>query len=480
VASWQWLNDNVENSISIPHLERRYWHQRSRDLSFVYVTAYALSSSNAREVQGERWQPGFARRPNSGGRYVLLARNGLLMRISVFLNLRFYEHHGRFRADEHYFRFWAKLAEHYEHVTLCVPTAVDVEGGTHPVELDTTRVSICPLPMYRSSLELYTKFPVYAWKASKCCGRPLQNCDVFVAVIPNLLGMWLGAVASRMGVECVYYLRGNLAKTVENEYRSQALRSIPLALSHVLEIGARHQMRKHLSFVVGGELHRFYSALGIDTIPIITSLISQKEIKQYVPRSSLSPVVRLLAVGRLSEERGVATLLEALAILNGESRFNLLCRIVGEGPQRSHLQAKARDLGLDNVTFTGAVLYGNELMSHYRWADIFVLPSYTEGFPKVVLEAMANAVPVIATAVGGIPDILRSGHDCILIQPRSARALADGISELVNNVGLLNCVGLNAYNTVQSLTYEKQSAIFIDALQERLDSRATRKSRRLR
>lgn len=402
------------------------------------------------------------------------------MRIAAFLNLRFYEYHGRLMADEQYFRFWVRLAKHYEHLTLCVPIAMNVKGGIHPVDLDPARVSVCPLPMYSSSLELYSKFPVYAWRAMQSCRCVLESCDVFVSVIPNLLGMWLGAAASRKGVECVYYLRGNLVKTVENEYRSRTLRWIPTALSHVLEMGARHQMRKHLSFVVGGELHRFYSSLGIDTVRIITSVTSAAEVRGYSPRGSLSSEVRLLTVGRLSAERGVDTLLEAVAILNRELRPTICCRVVGDGPERLQLQAKARDLGLDNVTFTGTIPYGDALTSQYRWADIFVLPSYTEGFPKVLLEAMANAVPVVSTAVGGIPDTMRDGHDCILVQPRSARALADGVSKLVNNVELLNWVGLNAYNTVQGLTYEKQSAIFVGALQERLDSRATHKRKQLR
>jgi glycosyltransferase involved in cell wall biosynthesis len=100
------------------------------------------------------------------------------------------------------------------------------------------------------------------------------------------------------------------------------------------------------------------------------------------------------------------------------------------------------------------------MIENYRNADIFVLPSHTEGFPKVILEAMANGCPVVSTRVGGIPYTLRSEYDSILISPHDPVALAVAVERLVKDQDLYNRIGLNAYHTIQELTYERQSEIF--------------------
>jgi teichuronic acid biosynthesis glycosyltransferase TuaC len=139
----------------------------------------------------------------------------------------------------------------------------------------------------------------------------------------------------------------------------------------------------------------------------------------------------LLCVGHLIERKGQHLLLEALARPaaagpGGEAPRLLL---VGSGPGESSLRRQARHLGLgERVSFVGPVA-PEALPRWYRAADALVLPSLREGWPNVVLEALACGTPVVATAVWGTPEILRGCAAAALVEP-TVEGLADGLARL--------------------------------------------------
>jgi glycosyltransferase involved in cell wall biosynthesis len=125
-------------------------------------------------------------------------------------------------------------------------------------------------------------------------------------------------------------------------------------------------------------------------------------------------------VGRLTPEKGPDILLEAAASLPVDVHVSL----VGEGPMRADLERRAESLGLDSrVRWHGIVDSADRLLSAF---DVVVLSSRTEGTPMVLLEAMAAGVPVVASAVGGVPDVV-SDREAILTPADDPRALAAGI-----------------------------------------------------
>jgi len=138
-------------------------------------------------------------------------------------------------------------------------------------------------------------------------------------------------------------------------------------------------------------------------------------------------------VGRLSEEKGVQFLVEAFASLAPEqSRTRLL--IVGEGPRRHELEHQARNLGVAaRVTFTG---FQSDTAPWYSAMDAFVLPSLTEGTPMALLEAMAYRLPVIASAVGGVPAMLSDRENGILLPPGDIAQLGQAMRTLTTTPGL--------------------------------------------
>ena len=133
----------------------------------------------------------------------------------------------------------------------------------------------------------------------------------------------------------------------------------------------------------------------------------------------------ILSVGRLSAEKDHRTLLEAMR----QVEAHLV--IVGEGPERAGIEERIRALDLGrSVTLTGQQPTAEP---YYGIADIAVLSSRTEGSPNALLEAMAAGVPVVATAVGGVPEMVSDGESALLVKAGNTPALADAITRLLQN-----------------------------------------------
>lgn len=136
----------------------------------------------------------------------------------------------------------------------------------------------------------------------------------------------------------------------------------------------------------------------------------------------------ILSVGRLSPEKGHLDLIDAfkrwLTVSPPQQRFTLL--LVGDGPDRQRLEKAAADLG-DRVRFLG---HQADVWPLYFIADIFVLPSHSEGSPLVLLEAMAARRAILATAVGGTPETVENGVSALLVPPRDIDQLQAALMRL--------------------------------------------------
>lgn len=152
--------------------------------------------------------------------------------------------------------------------------------------------------------------------------------------------------------------------------------------------------------------------------------------------------------GRLCPEKGVFELLRASHLLMQKYPFVRLV-FVGDGPSRTELEREAKRLLIsDRVIFTGL---RKDMERLYAAMDIFVLASTCrEAFGMALIEAMAMVKPVIATAVGGIPEIISNETNGILIQPADETALADAVARLVNNNALSRKIALEGRRTVES------------------------------
>jgi len=168
-----------------------------------------------------------------------------------------------------------------------------------------------------------------------------------------------------------------------------------------------------------------------------------------MPSEKGQGVFEVLCVARLSAEKGHLVLIDAMAELRARG-IEVHCTLVGDGPMRTEIerrieQCNARKL----ISLTGA-LEPARVSEFYRSANVFVLPSFSEGVPVVLMEAMALECPVVATSVGGVPELVIHGETGLLVPPGDSRALANALQRIRQDPGVAAGLAANGRRHVRT------------------------------
>jgi glycosyltransferase involved in cell wall biosynthesis len=148
----------------------------------------------------------------------------------------------------------------------------------------------------------------------------------------------------------------------------------------------------------------------------------------------------LLFVGRLAGVKGLPVLMEAVAQLKARQP-DVTLTVAGDGPDRERLSSLAANLGItQSVHFLGYQSQ-QQVRDLLARTDVFVMASFAEGVPVVLMEAMAAGVPVVATQIAGIPELVEHGVCGFLVPPADAGALAERVGQLLADAGLRNAYG---------------------------------------
>ena len=148
------------------------------------------------------------------------------------------------------------------------------------------------------------------------------------------------------------------------------------------------------------------------------------------PARRASNPLRLICVCRMVSRKGLEFLLEAMQELKNDG---VTLEVIGSGEGHAKIAAMVERLGLgEHVTLPGYIAL-ERLYGYYHRADVFVLPSLSESFGQVLLEAMSCGLPIVASSVGGIPETVRHGRNGLLVPPRDAGAIVDAVRWLAAN-----------------------------------------------
>jgi len=245
-----------------------------------------------------------------------------------------------------------------------------------------------------------------------------------------------GVFAPRRGPLHVAAIKGVLADEARHE---SGIDRFALTIQARLE--ARHVRRADrvitTSAYSAGRIARFYGLdrERIDVVPELIDLDSWDRAVAASPREEGPP--RILTVAHLYPRKGVDTLLRAFASLPAEAHL----RIVGTGPERERLEHLANTLGLkDRVHFLGHLPFA-ALVGEYRNATLFALPTEQEGFGIVFLEAMASSLPIVATRVAAVPEVVSDGVTALLANPGDESTLAQMLQTLLADATLRKRLG---------------------------------------
>ena len=182
-------------------------------------------------------------------------------------------------------------------------------------------------------------------------------------------------------------------------------------------------------------------------------------------RAETSGPLRVITAGRLHPSKGHDDLIRAVATLRRAGR-DVTLRLAGNGPQRAELDALAAELGVaDAVTFLGS-LGEDDLMAELRASDVFAGASHREPLGVVFMEAMSLGLATVATDAGGVPEIITSGQDGLLVPPKNPDALAEVLTKLADDPALRRRLGEAGR---ASIAANFDSRIGARTLYERLD-----------
>jgi len=168
-----------------------------------------------------------------------------------------------------------------------------------------------------------------------------------------------------------------------------------------------------------------------DKIMVIENGVGDEFLSIAAMREVPKKVINLLAIGSLIPRKGMLYILEALAKLS--EKYAFILRLAGDGPLREQLENKARELGIDKqVEFLGSV-DAEKIPLLLKQADLFVLASHWEGRPNAVLEAMATGLPVVASDIDGVNELVVDGQTGLLFRDGDSEALRGCIERIMGD-----------------------------------------------
>lgn len=358
-----------------------------------------------------------------------------ILRLCIVTSDYHYCHNGCVYTTSAFMRFVPELLSLAQQIEVCAPVHPEPEPGGIGFTIEAPSITYRPLAPSRTLEEFLRRFPRDGVSEVHSIYEGIQRADLIWINGPHPLLPLTALLARSLHKPYLLWLRGDILATVRSKYtradhRNRLAARTALYLDKLIHASARGAPL----FYTGRGLERYATGARYSQA-VATSLVRESELA-LESRTGVHSPVRLLWAGQLRPVKGLPVLLRAVrTLLDGGVPVRL--RIVGSGEQRAVLEAECNSLRLrESVSLEGYVSPGPGLNRYFEEADLFVLPSLSEGVPKVLIEAMARALPVVATAVGGIPDVVEDRTNGLLVPPGSPAALAEAVAELHADDGL--------------------------------------------
>ena len=371
------------------------------------------------------------------------------MRLAVYCDYSYRVDGGRVYAQLPFALFLRELASHCDR--LVVIGRLDPTPGRYPYLM--TGVEFVPLPHYVSGAHFSAVMRTLP-AGLRRFWRALADVDVVWILGPNppqAVAFALLAAARKRRV--VLGVRQNLPELIRHRHSGRT--SVHVAAT-MLESAFRALARWMPVVVVGSDLARRYrSASSLHVMYV--SLLSEKEI--WAPedddRVYDGSELRMLSVGRLDPEKNPLLLADILErALRADPRWRL--DVCGDGMEMEALARRLRELGVDDrARLRGHVAIDDGLWDLYRSSHVRLHVSLTEGVPQVLLEAFASRLPVVATAVGGVPEMVHGRG--LLVPASNPDAAADALQQMLSDHVLRATVVDTAAAEVHDHTLEAES-----------------------
>jgi glycosyltransferase involved in cell wall biosynthesis len=300
--------------------------------------------------------------------------------------------------------------------------------------------------------------------------KQINECDVLIVRAPTPLAAYFYKYLNKTKIW--YLVVGDYLEATDH-YRTTTFRNkLIYYYLHINDYFFQKRIKKTPLLVNSPSLYDKYKKVNDQVFLIRTTTLSQNDFF-YREDTSFADIKNIVYAGSYSPAKGLFELLDAFQLLIEEGT-NAKLHLVGwednpDKPVEVALRKKCEVLGIsDLVVFHGKKKIGPDLNAMYRMADVYVIPSHHEGFPRTIWEAMANGAPVVATAVGGIPRFLENGKNAILIEPQNIIQIKDALYKVLNDRSLRKKLMKEAYATVADNTLEVQTHKMVSIIKDYL------------
>jgi glycosyltransferase involved in cell wall biosynthesis len=370
------------------------------------------------------------------------------LRLLVYTDYVYTSSDGAIYAQRAFALFLARLADFVDE--LVITGRLDPEPAVAHYRLP-DKVTFVPLPHYPALSQPTRAIPAMLGSLTRFW-RALETVDAAWVLGPYPLSFALVALAAARRRRVVLGVRQDWPRYVRSRHPNS--RSLQL-VSRAMEAGYRALARVYPIVVVGPQLADNYRRSSA-VLPITVSMVEEDEIAPPRDRTGR----RALSVGRLETEKNPILLADILAALRRrDARWELV--ICGEGPLAAALEARLSELGVAGAAqLRGYVPIDAGLHDLYRECDYFLHVSLTEGLPQVIFEAFAARLPIVATAVGGVPDAV--GDAALLVPPDDAEAAADALLRLADDGELRRRLVERGVERVRAHTTSSECARIVD------------------
>ncbi len=267
-----------------------------------------------------------------------------------------------------------------------------------------------------------------------------------------VMGWW---AAKRINIPIIAFSRGYTTENKKVAFYEWLERKILKKVNGIVFVSEGQRNRLETSFGVRGQrswvVHNAVSVTHFEDRADVTprGIICER---LNIPEDCQL----IVTAGRLSPEKGHRFLVEAIGKMKGAGQEKVFFVFCGDGPCKRDLEKQAMELGVhQNCRFPG---FRKDLGEIFKAMDLFVLPSLTEGLPNVILEAFACAKPVVATNVGGVPEIVEDKINGFLVPPQHPDLLSKVMVELISDQEQRSSFGMAGYSKVkQTFTFESQT-----------------------
>lgn len=385
------------------------------------------------------------------------------MKLCMTTHVKFFRTQNGYILRPGFNKFLHVISPIFDDIELCVPV-YDEKPPKDYTNFQISNIKICPLLPYYKRWEIGVIW--HLWSIMKSLWFPIKRADIIWLLMPNHLSTLAWLV-------CLFQKKCFAIRMVGNWPRMFWLafekRGIPLMgniASGLCKLLLECMIStSKLTLTTGQELIEMFGRNSHHMVPFVSSTFKESDIATGIA-SSGSDECHILYVGRLDNYKGLREVVFAFKDLIQEGH-KVSLRVVGAGNLQLELERLVEQLKVQPyVDFRGWVPMGPELQREYRTSDVLVLASYAEGSPKVVIEAMSNGLPVVATGVGAVPMVVREGENGFIVPTHDSGAIRDALRKIITDESLRKRMAERGLKQSRSFTMEAERKCVAEAFKK--------------